>query len=324
MATIYDVAKRAGVSVTTVSRVLNNRGYISQETRQKVYQTIEELNYQPNELARSLLSKQSNVIGLIIPNVSHPFFGEFTYAVEHYAYEQGCKLLLCNLQLDPVKEREYLKMMKRNQVNGIIMGSHTLDTEIYRNLNYPIVTVDRFIDDFPFVASDNEQGGRLAAELLIKKGCRKIVHICGNQSLDMLSNLRTKGFNNTAKSAGIETVVLETKMNVFDQEEYEYIISNMFAAHPDLDGVFATSDIIAAHVIKKCEQMGKDIPGQIKIVGYDDVSIASWICPGITTIKQPIEDMGRIAVNLIQKQMNLESICQKNILPVELVERETT
>ncbi|MNS49939.1 Ribose operon repressor [compost metagenome] len=102
------------------------------------------------------------------------------------------------------------------------------------------------------------------------------------------------------------------------------IKSNIFAAHPDLGGVFATSDIIAAHVIKKCEQMGKDIPGQIKIVGYDDVSIASWICPGITTIKQPIEDMGRIAVNLIQKQMNLESICQSNIPPVKLVERERT
>ncbi|UQZ32829.1 LacI family transcriptional regulator [Paenibacillus sp. PK3_47] len=324
MATIHDVAKRAGVSVTTVSRVLNNRGYISQKTRQLVYETMEELNYQPNDLARSLLSKQSNVIGLIIPNVSHPFFGEFAYAVEHYAYEQGCKLLLCNSQLDPVKEREYLKMMKGNQVNGIIMGSHTLDTEVYLNLNYPIVTVDRLIKGFPFVASDNELGGRLAAELLISKGCRKIVHICGNQSLDMLSNLRTEGFKSVADNAGIETVILETKMNVFDQKEYEYLIGNMFVDHPDLDGVFATSDIIAGHVIGKCRELGKNVPGQIKIVGYDDVSMASWFSPGITTIRQPIEDMGRMAVHLIQQQMSSVPIVNENIFPVELIERETT
>lgn len=324
MATINDVAERAGVSVTTVSRVLNNRGYISDKTRQLVYRTMEELNYQPNEIARSLLRKQSNIIGLIVPNVSHPFFGEFVDAVEDYAYEKGCKLLLCNSQLDPVKEREYVDMMKRHRVDGIIMGSHTLEVEEYQMLNYPIVTLDRQIGDFPYVASDNARGGELAAQLLIDKGCRKIAHICGNLQLKLLANQRTASFERIARNHNIEFVTLQTTMDVFDEEEYERILSKLIIEYPDIDGIFATSDIIAAFAVKWCRKLGKEVPRQIRIVGYDDVSAASWVSPSITTVKQPIREMGRLAVELIRKQMDGEAFERENVLPVELVERETT
>ena len=119
MPTIKDVAERAGVSVTTVSRVLNNRGYISQATRTKVYQAMEELDYQPNEVARSLFRKRSKIIGLIVPTVAHPFFGELTSYLETYAYSRGYKVLICNSQLDASKEQEYIGMLRRNQVDGI-------------------------------------------------------------------------------------------------------------------------------------------------------------------------------------------------------------
>jgi len=285
---------------------------------------MEELNYQPNEIARSLLRKQSNLIGLIIPNVAHPFFGEFASSVEYYAYQNGCKLLLCNSQLDPVKERDYIEMMRRHRVDGIIMGSHTLEVEEYRNLNYPIVTLDRKIDDLPYVASDNERGGELAAQLLISKGCRKIAHICGNLKLEMLSNRRTIGFERVARQHNVEFMTIQTNMDVFDQQEYDRIISRLMAEFPDIDGVFATSDIIAAFVIKWCRKFGKQVPGQIRIVGYDDVNAATWINPGITTIRQPIREMGRLAVELIRRQMDGETIEKEHLLPVELVERETT
>lgn len=324
MATINDVAELAGVSVTTVSRVLNNRGYISEKTRQKVYQTMKELNYQPNEIARSLLRKQSNIIGLIIPNVSHPFFAEFANSVEYHAYQNGYKLLLCNSQLEQVKERDYIEMMKRHRVDGIIMGSHTLEVEEYRNLNFPIVTLDRQIDDIPFIASDNECGGELAAQLLIDKGCRKIAHICGNLQLNLLANRRTTAFERVVRKNRVDFVTIQTHMNVFDQDEYERIIMTLLTEHPDIDGVFATSDIIAAFVIKWCRKLGIEVPGQIRVVGYDDVSAATWVSPSITTIKQPIRDMGRLAVELISKQMDGETIEREHLLPVELVERETT
>lgn len=324
MATINDVAERAGVSVTTVSRVLNNRGYISDKTRKLVYQTMEELNYQPNDIARALLRKQSNLIGLIVPNVSHPFFAEFANAVEYYAYQQGCKLLLCNSQLDPVKERDYIEMMKRNRVDGIIMGSHTLEVEEYLSLNYPFVTIDRRIGEFPYVASDNVRGGELAAKLLIRKGASKAAHICGNLSLDLLANQRTEGFQRIMNENGIKQITVETTMNVFDQSEYERIISKLLEEHPDVDGVFATSDIIAAYLIKKCRILGKEIPRDIRVIGYDDVNAAAWLSPSITTIKQPIQEMGRLAVDLIRRQLEGETVERENILPVELIERETT
>jgi LacI family sucrose operon transcriptional repressor len=325
MATIHDVAQKAGVSVTTVSRVLNNRGYISDETRKKVYRSMEELNYHPNEIARSLLKKQSNIIGLIIPNVSHPFFGELASFVEYYAYRNGFKTLLCNSLLDPVKEKEYIDMMKRNRVDGIIMGSHTLEVDDYKNLTDPIVTIDRQIDEnIPFISSDNYRGGELATRLLIEKGCKKIAHICGNLKLDLLANRRTEAFKEIVGRYSVDHLIVQTDMNVFDQNQYERIVHHLFQDHPDIDGVFATSDIIAAFVVKMCRKLGKTIPDDIRIVGYDDVRAASWIAPSITTIKQPIEEISRLAVELIRKQMDDVAFEKENILPVELMERETT
>ncbi len=174
MATIKDVAERVGVTVTTVSRVLNNRGYISEATRQKVYEVMKELDYQPNEIARSLFRKKSNIIGIIIPTVSHPFFSELSNYIEYYAYNSGYKVILCNSHLDRTKEKEYVDMIRRHKVDGIIMGSHTLEIDEYINLNLPIVTFDRCIDEsIPYVSSDNYGGGKLATNLLIEKGCKK-------------------------------------------------------------------------------------------------------------------------------------------------------
>ncbi|WP_338553421.1 LacI family DNA-binding transcriptional regulator [Paenibacillus sp. KS-LC4] len=325
MATIHDVAKMAKVSVTTVSRVLNNRGYISETTRNKVFQTMKELNYQPNELARSLLRKQSNVIGLIIPNVAHPFFAELASHVERYAYEKGYKIMLCNSHLDPVKEKEYIEMLKRNRVDGIIMGSHTLEVKEYRKLHSPIVTIDRQIsEEIPFISSDNYKGGRLAAQLLVDKGCRKIAHICGNLELQLLANQRTTAFRDIMAANGLEPIIIQTDMNVFDEQQYEQIMSRLFAEHPEIDGLFATSDIIASFAVKECRRVDKSIPEQIKIVGYDDVSAANWITPALTTIRQPIVEIGRVAVDSIIRQMNNEPLEHRYVLDVELVERLTT
>ncbi|MEV5029707.1 LacI family DNA-binding transcriptional regulator [Paenibacillus sp. LPE1-1-1.1] len=325
MATIHDVAKLAKVSVTTVSRVLNNRGYISEATRAKVYKTMEELNYQPNEIARALLRKQSNVIGLIVPSVSHPFFSELANYVENYAYELGYKMLLCNSELDPLKEKDYIEMLKRNRVDGIIMGSHTLQVEEYKNLSSPIVTIDRQISgEIPFISSDNFAGGDLAAKLLVDKGCKKIAHICGNLELRLLANQRTEAFRAVMEEHGIEHIIIQTDMNVFDQVQYEQIINQLFKNHPDIDGLFATSDIIAAFAVKECAAAGKRIPKDVRIIGYDDVKAARWITPELTTIKQPISEIGKLAVDLIVKQMNEEFFETENIIPVSLIERATT
>ncbi|WP_334077652.1 LacI family DNA-binding transcriptional regulator [Paenibacillus sanfengchensis] len=324
MATIHDVAAKAGVSVTTVSRVLNNRGYISEATRKKVYDSMNALGYQPNEIARSLLRKQSNILGLIVPSVSHPFFGELADRVEYYAYQKGYKVLLCNSQRDPIKERDYIEMLKRNRVDGIFMGSHTLEVEEYQSLRSPILTFDRQIgEEIPFISSDNYEGGRLATERLVALGCRKIAHICGNLQLDLLANQRTSAFLDVVRQHGIEHLIIQTDMNVFDQAKYEELLSKLLKEHADIDGIFATSDIIATFAIKECKRVGKRVPEEVKIIGYDDVSAARWVTPELTSVRQPVDEMGKLAVDLLCRQVEGETVDFTNILPVELIVRDS-
>ncbi len=325
MPTIKDVAERAGVSVTTVSRVLNNRGYISEATRKKVYKAMEELDYQPNEVARSLFRKRSNIIGLIVPTVAHPFFAELTAYVETYAYSRGYKVLICNSQLDASKEQEYIWMLRRNQVDGIIMASHTLEVEEYRKLNLPVVTFERFISSrIPYVTSDNYQGGKLAVELLLARGCTKIAHMCGSLHLDMLANQRHRAFMDVAESRNVPFFTVETDINVFEIDKYEQMLLDLLTEHPDIDGLFLNSDIMAIAAMKVCRKLGRRVPEEVKIIGYDDVSMASLVSPQITTIRQPLAEMSKLSVKLIENMVEGRPVEVENCLPVELVERETT
>lgn len=325
MPTIKDVAEKAGVTVTTVSRVLNNRGYISEATRKKVYQAMEGLNYQPNELARSLFRGKSHLLGLITPTVAHPFFAELSAAIEGYAHSKGYKVLLCNSQLNREKEKEYIEMLKRHQVDGIIMASHTIEVDEFANVNLPIVTFDRRIKgEIPYVSSDNYQGGKLATNLLIDKGCQKIAHVCGNLSLDLLASKRNEAFVATARERGVEYYTIQTEINVFETKQYELLIRDLFNEHPDLDGIFTNSDLMAVSAIKVCSILKKKIPDDVRIVGYDDTNIASLVLPQVTTVRQPIEKMGAMAIDLLIQQMNKEQVPVDNILPVTLQERETT
>jgi DNA-binding LacI/PurR family transcriptional regulator len=323
MATIKDVAGVAGVTVTTVSRVLNNRGYISESTRKKVYDAMEQLNYRPNEMARSLLRKKSNLVGLIIPTIAHPFFSELTNYIEYYAYKLGYKILLCNSYQDSVKEKEYIMMLKSNQVDGIIMASHTLEIEEYLNLKLPIVAIDRmFSKSIPFITSDNYSGGVHATNLLIDKGCKKLAHISGSFELETPANNRYKGFLDVVNERNIEHIILETKLGI--SENYEEIVYKLFEENPDIDGIFASSDMIGISVIKVAKELGKEIPKDLKIVGYDDITFSSLVVPTLSTIQQPIEKMGEVVIQILIDQIEEKEVSLENILPITLVERETT
>jgi LacI family sucrose operon transcriptional repressor len=325
MPTIKDVALKAGVSVTTVSRVLNNRGYLSEELKKKVYDTMEELNYRPNELARSLSRSKSNIIGLIIPHVSHPFFGELTSHIEEHAYRNGYKLLLCNSQLDKHKEFEYIDMLRSSRVDGIIMSSHTLEVEAYRQIHLPLVTFDRQISpDIPYVCSDNYGGGVLAATLLVEKGCQKLAHIGTHPNLNLLSRLRHVAFQDVAKQHGIWHTSLHTDINGFDLDEYGRLMEQLFREHPNIDGIFASSDIIASYALKACQESGRRVPEDVRIIGYDGISMRSLQTPLISTIRQPIEEISKKAVELIIEQVQGKAVASEHILPVELEEGATT
>lgn len=323
MSTIKDVARMAGVTPTTVSRVLNNRGYLSQETKQKVMQAMEELKYKPNAIARSLFAKKSGILGLILPALRHPFFAELASAIEYYAHLNSYKVLICDSNHDAAREKEFVDLLKSNQMDALIMGSHTLDVKEFAGLEYPIITFDRIIDGFPFVSSDNEQGGRLAAEILLESGCRHVAHICGNLGLDLLSNHRSKSFLQTMREHGLDPIVVQTGTNVFDFNHYEEMIYPLLRDHPKLDGVFATSDLLAAYVIRASHEMKIDIPHDLKLVGYDDVSLSTLLVPQLTTIHQPVAEMAERAIQLALHFHADESLQQANVFPVKLIRRAT-
>ncbi|GFZ31080.1 LacI family transcriptional regulator [Clostridium zeae] len=323
MATIKDVAEIAGVTVTTVSRVLNDRGYISETTRKKVYDAMKELSYQPNELARSLFRKKSNIIGLIVPDVSHPFFAKLTSYIEAYAYAAGYKILLCNSYQDSVKEKDYVEMLKRNQVDGIIMGSHTLETSDYLTPTLPIVAIDRdFSNNIPFITSDNYAGGLLATNLLLDKGCKKLAHISGPLELNTPANKRYEAFMNAVLERKVQHVVEQTKLDVY--ESYKKLAYKIFKEHPDIDGIFASSDMIAAAMMQVSQELGKEVPRDIRIIGYDDVEVASLMTIPLTTIKQPIDEMAQLAIEILLNQMENKKVEIENILPVKLIERKSS
>ncbi|MRH43609.1 LacI family DNA-binding transcriptional regulator [Aquibacillus halophilus] len=329
MPKITDVAQKAGVSVTTVSRVLNNRGYISDATRDKVYKAMKEINYQPNELARSLFRRKSNTIGLIVPKVAHPFFSELTYYLEHYAYKKQYKILLCNSNRDVSKEKEYIELLKQNQVEGIIMCSQVLEVENYLNLNLPIVSFDRALSkNIPVVTSDNFLGGKLASDLLIKKECKNLAYIYGGiggpHHTALLATDRYQGFLEGMKTRKDELSIQTKEVNTSKIANMAEEVAEFLEKNPTIDGVFASSDIIASTIIQACHLLKKAIPNDIKIIGYDDVELSTILTPPLTTINQPLEKMSELTIELLIRQIKGEKVSFDNSLPVSLVERGTT
>ncbi|MDD4000488.1 MAG: LacI family DNA-binding transcriptional regulator, partial [Bacilli bacterium] len=195
MATIKDVAKMAHVSVATVSRVINQKGYVNEDTKRLVMEAIEELNYVPNELARSLFQKKSHIIALVLPHLTSYYFSDLLEVIEDEVIKNNYRLMICNSKDDPEKESKYLKIFEQYNVDGIILLANTNRIEDYKKLNIPIIEIDHNLsDDIPSIASNNFLGGKLAAETLLKGGCKNILHFRGPSDLVTVQE-RTRGFN---------------------------------------------------------------------------------------------------------------------------------
>lgn len=326
MATLIDVAKLAGVSVTTISRMLNNRVRVSDKTRIKIYAAMKELNYYPDEIAQSLTKKKSNFIGLIVPSAKNFFFSQVIEYTEYYAVKKGYKLLLCISNHETAKEIEYFGMLKANKVVGIILASRTQNLLEYMNIDSPVLCIDRIISpDIPTICSDNYRGGILAAEHLIHNNCKNIAYISGSADLDFEANKRFLGCFDACTRAGLPApVFLDATEERFFSMDYQGIVAELFETNPQVDGIFTSNDIIAAQVLQYCRCHNIRIPEEIKLIGYDDTDLASLCTPTISTIHQPIKEMCQLAVDEIY-QLSTTGISPKNImLPVTLVERQTT
>lgn len=325
MATLKDVAAKAGVTVTTVSRMLNNRGYISQQTREKVLAAMKELDYRPNELARSLTKRHTNMIGIIVPSVAHPFFSQVVNELEMAASASGYKTLLCNSFHQAYKEMEYLDMLRAHKVAGVVLCSRTQDIGSHLESGLPIVTFERSdAGNVSSVSCDNFQGGVLATEHLIAKGCRCLLHFSGSHGVQMPADQRCAAFRDTCRRYHLEGRVFETEEAQFQAMDYGDYIRQVLERNPDADGVFASSDVIAAQVLQACAALGRRVPEDVQVVGFDDVPLARLTTPQLTTIRQPIRQMSICAVNAIQRQADQEGAPLRTVFPVTLECRAST
>lgn len=325
MVTIQDVARHAKVGAATVSRVLNESGYVKEETREKVLRAIDELNYTPNEVARNLYHRKTGIVAILVPEVSHPYFAEFINAAEIALLNQGLQCMICNTWREKNAEAYYIDILKQQRVDGIITGVHSLDVKQYQGIDRPIVALDRILGErIPCVAVDHEKGGRVAAEELIAAGCKSVLQCTGVSKVSSPSNTRHGVFRKTMEEHGITCYDHVSKWNGFNREDYFQAADEITDKYPDVDGFFAT-DIMAMALIKYAVMKGRRYPEDFKVVAYDGTYLSEMIYPRLTTIVQPINQLAATCVDLLVDLINGKVPEQKNIrLDIELRRGEST
>lgn len=321
MTTIKDVSRYAGVSVATVSRVLNNINNVQTETKEKVLKAIADLDYKPNAVARSLYKKRSNTIGLIVPDITNPFFPELARAVEDTARKFGYTVILCNSDGDIEKEKEYIDVLVQNNIYGLIATSTSGTKENFEKLKIPVVALDRNRDEeIPCVYADNYQGGRIVAKTLYEKGGSVYGQIRGPANL-ITAEERAKGFQEFLNLKGIPVINYESDFSMVTATK---VANLLFDQNPNIDAIFAGNDQIGVATLKVALQRGIKIPEDCQIVGFDGVKISEIVNPSLSTVQQPIYQMGMEATKLLFNLATDKKIRKSICLPVNYIDRETT
>lgn len=329
MTTIHEVAKRAKVSPTTVSHVINNTRFVSEALRQRVQRAMEELNYRPNALARSLRLGETHTLGLILPDSANPFFAEIGHAIEAAAFERGYSVILCNTENDPTKELLYTNVLENRQVDGMIFvatgGNHDALSNIVRN-GLPLVVVDRDLGSLGLdaVTTNNHQGGMLATRHLIELGHQIIGCIAGPSDLTPSAE-RVTGYCDAVKEANLEvknTLLLRGDFHVPSGLEAAI---RLLQQDPRPTALFVCNDLMAIGALHAAAQLGLRVPDDVAIVGFDDIELASYTIPPLSTVCQPKQEIGQMAIELMLARMASPSLPpQHKILPPQLVIRESS
>lgn len=304
MVRIKDVAKEAGVAASTVSLVMNKKGYVSEATRQKVEAAMKKLKYVPSEVARNLSLSRTNTIGVIMPSVSHPFFGEVIEALEAALYDQNCKMMLCCTQHKENGERTFVDMLKRRTMDGIIMGAHSLDVSLYADVQQPIVAFDRYLNDrIPIVHCNHKKGGQLAAERFLAHGCRHIVEVIGYQGVQTPANEYHFNAADILHAHGVKVDVVEMPWNAFDYPSFAAAAQQLFQQYPDVDGVLG-ADLAIAACLHVAAAMGRRVPDDLRLLAYDGTAVTRMGLEPITAVRQPIRELAELSVRKVLQMVN--------------------
>ncbi len=324
MATIKEVAKLAEVSTATVSRVLNENGYVHEETKARVAKAIQQLNYKPNDVARSLFKGRSKMIALFIPDIMNPFFPELARAVEDMTQNHDFTFILCNTDDDPLKETEYIDALQQKSVDGLIIVSSTLTPEQLHHVQIPVVALDRKLNNgVSSVTVNNREGSREAVRYLKSLGCKRIAHIAGPEYVDNAKERRDGYLDEVQHEEWFQLSMVEEGQYHYD--EAKQAAMNLFSRHPDLDGLFVGNDLMAVGALKAAESMGIRVPEDLSIIAFDGITLGETTSPSLTTMAQPIYQIGAKAAEMVIKQIEYQQTqTQSEEFSVQLIEREST
>ncbi|BDR55920.1 LacI family DNA-binding transcriptional regulator [Xylocopilactobacillus apis] len=331
---IKDIAKICGVSVSTVSRVINNNGRFSEETRQRVVKAIKKYNYKTNTAAKTLRMQKSNAIGILVPDLANSFFSNLVENLEKNFFIKGYSTMICDTGRDKDRELTYLKMLEAKVVDGLIVisGSRKYNPDII-DPKIPVICIDRSSDspNVTYIGSNHEQGARMATAKLIEAGTTPILLCSSNQKISSTKD-RIRGYQIEMKSQHLsdndcKIVAIKSHKSNIDQRgiEIRSILRNMLNEQNLPIGIFAISDTIAAEVTVAAHELELNIPRDLKVIGFDDAPIAKYCYPQLTTIRQNTQEIvDKTSTLLLQMIQGDNSIRQnREIIDVDLIERGT-
>lgn len=327
---IRDVAQMAGVSIATVSRVINNNGRFSEATRKRVQQAIDESGYVTNMAAKSLREQRSKTIGMIVPDISNDFFSTLALHTEQKLATDGYSVFVCNTANSTERERDYIRTLVSKRVDGIICisGSNALGEEAVPQ-SIPVVCVDRFPgrdSTIPRIISNDVRGGNLATEHLIERGCRYILFISSEED-DLNKRNREEGYRQALREQGLaidpayRILLPGHKPSMFEAAE---LVSAFLETGRPLDGIFAVSDHAAVGALNALQHAGVLIPHEVKIIGFDDSIYTRIAHPSITSVRRFPERLAHAGCDALLRLIAGEQVPLETIIPVELVKRAST
>ncbi len=327
--TIKDIAKYTNVSISTVSKVINNAGGVSAELEKRIKDAIRQFGYTPNRTARALKTRISKSIGLILPTIVNPFFPSLVRGIEDRCNSAGYSLILCNSDGETQKELMYTDLLLEKQVDGIILATVGNSIETLEKLmenDMASVIVDRKVDGYTVssVITDNFEGARLAMEYLLDLGLKKTVIISGPTFLSS-SRDRLKSCEKVLIERGLSfnrDLVIEGD---FMYESGYACMKKMIEKVRDFDSVFAFNDLMAIGAIECLQEFNYRVPEDVSVIGYDDIMFAGMYRPALTTVRQPAYDMGKTAFDLLMMKLSQDAVGMIDVvLKPELIIREST
>lgn len=329
MTTIYDVARKAGVSPATVSRALSGARGVSEVTRRRVLAVAEELRYSPNYIARSLKKRQTNTIALIVSDVTNPFFTTLARGVEDKSSEHGFNTIFCNTDEDPRTEGAYIELMLRRRVDGLLISSCSdgQALEILARRNVPVVLVDRRVRNsrWDYVVGDSEYGAYFLTKHLVEVHRKTRIAIISGPLVLSTSRERVEGYRRALQEVGVSISERYVCIGAYKEDFGYQAMRGLFASNLPIEAVFAGNNVIAVGVVRAARDLGVRIPEDLALVTFDDFDLASALFPFLTAAKQPAYTMGTLAVEMLLQRVRGEDIRERRevILRPEIIIRKS-